>query len=378
MRHCRTLIICLMALVCTATQAQKKDVKVLVRSSILWRVPQGAKTNNTVAWYPIVEGELETRGRFWVKNTPIKEGLEKEFPALAQKSKTDMVPLCWQLAAETDQTVMHCYFMMPADTVLNLWLASEETAIIDFKTGIQYRAKGAAEGCWARNFDVQAPAGTILDFQIYFPPLPEGIGTVAIYGVPVWGMRGQYIGIENTEDEEQGVKEYDQTPVFRTPRLVNPAHNYDKDNWDTWAVYTDVHLIKPQPDDVMALWRTPEATYLAVAREQNWMREYYREEKGTVIIDEETGLQYKLRSVHGLPVGQIFWIDGYSGDFLAFLFEFEPLPLDAKTITYISPDGEPFNAWGASWKGTVYTHLNVESLRSNQPLFEYNERVIVK
>lgn len=336
------------------------------------------RNQNTATWYPTENREPKDRTRSLIKNITTKEGLEKDFPAIAQNSKSDIVPLCWQLTAEEEQTVMHCYFRMPADTVLNLWLASEETAITDLETGIQYRAKGATEGCWAETFDVQAKAGSVLDFQIYFPPLPGGIGTVAIYGIPVWGMRGQYIAIENTEAEEPNAKEYDKAPAFHEPRLVKPAHDYDKDNSDTWAVYKDVHLIKPQDDGMMALWRTPDATYLAIAREQNWMREYYGLEKGDVIIDEETGQQYKLHSAHGLPVGQIFWIDGYSGDFWAVLLEFEPLPPDVKNITYISPDGEPLNAWGANWEGTVKTHLNVESLRSNQPLFEYNERVIVK
>jgi hypothetical protein len=78
------------------------------------------------------------------------------------------------------------------------------------------------------------------------------------------------------------------------------------------------------------------------------------------------------------PLGEIYWVEGYSGDFVATLKVFEPLPLDVETITYIEPDGEPFSAWGANWKGETKANLIVESLRANQKLFEYHKRKIVK
>ena len=58
--------------------------------------------------------------------------------------------------------------------------------------------------------------------------------------------------------------------------------------------------------------------------------------------------------------------------------EFDPLPLDVSTITYVEPDGEPFNAWGANWTGSVKPDISVQELRDNQRLFEYYPRVVVK
>jgi hypothetical protein len=49
-----------------------------------------------------------------------------------------------------------------------------------------------------------------------------------------------------------------------------------------------------------------------------------------------------------------------------------------KTFTFISPEGEPFNAWGASWKGSVLHNLSIEELRNNQRLFEYQPRKVVE
>ena len=131
----------------------------------------------------------------------------------------------------------------------------------------------------------------------------------------------------------------------------------------------------------MAIWLTPEATYLAIACEQNWTREYWGffwgNEKGDVLLDD-AGRQYKLREVQGVPQNEMFFMDGNAGDYIAYLKVFDPIPLDVKTFTYIEPEGEPFNAWGANWKGSVLHNLSIEQLRANQKLFEYHPREVVK
>jgi hypothetical protein len=57
---------------------------------------------------------------------------------------------------------------------------------------------------------------------------------------------------------------------------------------------------------------------------------------------------------------------------------FDPLPLDVSTITYIEPEGEPFNAWGANWSGSVISNMSIQQLRENQKLFKYQPRIIVE
>ena len=162
------------------------------------------------------------------------------------------------------------------------------------------------------------------------------------------------------------------------PKLVKEeAPNYTKSDGHAWAVYTDAHLIKPEGNEKMALWRTPEATYLAHGIEQNWMREYFGVHSGTVLVDE-SGNRYKLKELVGFPIDHNFWMEGYSGDYFALVYVFEPLPLNVETISFMEPDGEPFKAWGANWDGQAAMGLDVDALRQNQSLFEYNKRKIFK
>ena len=176
-------------------------------------------------------------------------------------------------------------------------------------------------------------------------------------------------------------QEYDTIPQLRKPRveLEHMSENkpYDMQNWNTWKVMTDAHLIKPVKDETMALWRTPEATYLAIGYEQNWTTEYWGFENGIKLVDN-AGHQYKIREVLGLPLDEQFFMKGNSGDYVAYVLVFDPLPLDISTITYIEPEGEPFNAWGANWSGKVISNLSIQDLRENQKLFDYYPRIVVK
>ena len=170
---------------------------------------------------------------------------------------------------------------------------------------------------------------------------------------------------------------YDQTPEFHHPTQIVEAKNYDKDNFFTWSEYTDAHLIKPIPDGTMAMWLTKEATYVAVATEMNWRREFFGRYGNNILIDN-AGHQYKCKGVMDYPSIPYFWVQGYSGDYFAIVLIFEPLPLNLDTITYIVPEGEPFKANFASWSGDVKANLSIKELRDNQKLFEYFPRKIVE
>lgn len=301
--------------------------------------------------------------------------LSNDFAGMNREKNNRMAGLGWELTEEGDNTVLHCYLKMPADVVKNLWLASDETGIVDLKTGINYRALRSVPDCWGKYFAVKAKEGTVLDFQIFFPKLPSSTTRIAIYGVPNWFLRGRNVTIKQTK---QGKAKYDKAPDFKQPKMVSKEKDYDRNNSHSWEVYTEPHLIKPVPEGTMAIWRTAEATYLAVAHEQNWMREYSGIHPNTILGDE-SGHMYKLKEVKGLPSnGHLFWMEGYSGDHIAFLYVFEPIPLDVNTISFLEPDFEPFNAWGANWKGDSKYGLDINELRENQKLFKYNKRKVVK
>ena len=67
-----------------------------------------------------------------VKNVAIEKDYLKYFPEMAGIIEDQpYIPLSWRLTEENNETVLHCYFPMPADEVSNLFLASEETSLGD-------------------------------------------------------------------------------------------------------------------------------------------------------------------------------------------------------------------------------------------------------
>ena len=322
----------------------------------------------------------------WVKdyceanNVAIEKDYLKLFPEMAGVlDNQPYIPLSWRLTEENNEAVLHCYFPMPADEVSNLFLASEETSLVDQETGIQYRIRRTEPDTYNKHFTVRAKKGDVLDLKIFFAPLPETTKDIKIYGVSCWNMMGMPVKIGN---QYYGTVEYyDTIPQFHSPRLLKEHMSvdkpYDMQDWNTWKVLTDAHLIKPIEDETLALWRTPDAAYVAIACEQNWTQEYFNFNSGTALLDK-FGRPYKLRKILGTPLDELFFMNGNAGDHIAFLMEFEPLPLDVQTITFVEPDIEPFNAWGANNKGIVLSNLNVKQLLDNQKLFEYSPRIVVK
>lgn len=279
-----------------------------------------------------------------------------------------------RLVKEEKQTVLHCYVCAGTDELVRLWLGGQDTYIVDTQTGTRYRARGSYDPrFWEQNSGVKTKKGTILDFPIYFPPLPSSVKYIKIYGVPAWNLRGRDVRLNRSK-----ARAYDDVPHLRMPQLEKPALHYNKDDMSTYAWYKDAHLLAPMPEYTMAIWLTPEATYLAIAHELNWTQEYFSVEPKTVIVDNVTGKTYKLRKVQGLPMKDLFFIHGVSGDLFAMVLEFEPLPLKTVSINYIEADGEPFHVWGANWRGEQFYNLSVDEMRDNQKLFEYYERKIVE
>lgn len=316
------------------------------------------------------------------KNVAIEKDYLRIFPEVANMPLDDqpMIPMSWRLTEESNETVLHCYFRMPADEVTNLWLTSEETCLVDQETGAQYRIRRTEPDTYRKHFTVKAKKGDVIDLKIFFAPLPETTKDIRIYGIPNWGMMGMPVTIRQQVFGTWQPLDYDTIPQFHKPRLLKEHMSenkpYDRQNWNTWKVMTDAHLIKPLKDGTMALWRTPEATYLAIGYEQNWTTEYWSFEYDTKLIDE-TGHQYKLREIQGLPMDELFFMEGMAGDYVAYVLVFDPLPLELTKFTYIAPAGEPFTAWGANWSGCVLP-LDVQTLRDNQSLFNYQPRLIIK
>ena len=385
-------MITLSLLALTALVLQAQDVIELARSIGAFVPRPDVKTDkkskkSTAEWPPTNNAWIKDFCE--AKNVVVERDYLNIFPEIANMPLDEQpyVPMSWRLTDEGGETVMHCYFRMPADEVTNLWLTSEETCLVDCETGVQYRIRRTEPDTFRKHFRVKAKKGDVIDLKIFFPRLPESTKDIVIFGIPNWYLVGNKVSLRqqhNSAWTEPGY-DYDTAPKFHQPRILQEHLSedkpYDKQNWNTWKVLTDAHLIKPQKDGTMAIWLTPEATYLAVACEQNWTREYWGfswgNDKADVLLDD-AGRQYKLREVQGVPQNELFFMEGNAGDYIAYLKVFDPIPLDVKTFTYIEPEGEPFNAWGASWKGSVLHNLSIEQLRQNQRLFEYHSRQVVK
>ena len=234
--------------------------------------------------------------------------------------------------------------------------------------------------CCQGNYKDIQPQVVVHDLNSVIKRIPTPCANISIYGVPNWQLRGLNVKLNRQPSGQvfYGVANYyDQVPEFHHPTLVTEAKNFDKDNFFTWSEYKDAHLIKPVPDGTMAMWLTPEATYVAISTEMNWRREYFGRGGNTILIDK-SGHQYKCKDVMDYPNDKLFWVQGYSGDYFAIVLIFEPLPLNLETITYIVPEGEPFKANFANWSGEVKPNLSVRELRDNQKLFKYFPRKMVE
>lgn len=396
MKTYRIIILSVMAMVSVCMSAQPKDVKVLAKGSVsalpLPEMWVDSRTGKVTARWHGTNNDWITDS-CWAKTVHVAENIsyfypntpfDEELMSIVRCSGNDLlggnyVPMTWMLTEEGGETVLHCYLRMPADVLTHLWLASEETCLVDRATGVQYRIRRTEPECTSRHLCLKGKKGEVIDLRIYFPPLPETVTDVTLFGVSAWNIYGERLKLKYRASGQ--FHEYDTIPRLRQPRLLKEhlSENapYDRQNWNTWRVYTDAHLVQPHDDYTMALWLTPEATYLALEAEQNWTREYFGFNRGVMLVDD-AGQQYPLRAVEGLPMGELFFMEGNAGDYVAFMLRFDPMPPNTSTFTYIEPDSEPFSAWGANWQGDVRDNLNVQQLRANQTLFRYLPRQVVK
>lgn len=182
-------------------------------------------------------------------------------------------------------------------------------------------------------------------------------------------------------------------PYYHKPHLIQPEKpNYNPDDIDTYAVYADVHTVLnpalssnvPElkagytDNRCFCLWNDGDRTCLGYVTRNDWNREYYGYEPGDYLEDEATGKKYKIKGVRGLPFNRQFMIQAAAGSFVAFVLEFERIPDTAKTISYISPPGTPFNAPGAYYGGFTYRSMSVDALKRNTGIMKYVEVKVVK
>ena len=227
--------------------------------------------------FPFFSSDLKQSGDIskvaeinWVEPTNVVEYSQSDFSKIPFRERFGIYRT-WKLLRGKDRIILRCSFVMPSDTVKNVWLGGDETYIVDQETGVHYKARGCASpNAWNNTFWINAKKGSVVELDILFPALPESVSKIRIYGVPEWDLRGSLVAIaEEDREYTKGI------PSISVPRLLEDKDNYNKDDMGTYDVYTDAHLIKPVKDFTTAVWLTEDATYLAMAFEQNWTREYF-------------------------------------------------------------------------------------------------------
>lgn len=387
MKQIRLIATCLMAVIMLNVSAKNDKERVLNNGTkffigVTEPIWDEALGDSVIEWDKTANKYRGDSAVVTVKDFDILEDISElgcniMEPMIAKQNNASL--MSWKLTEEADKTILHCYMMMPANIVKRMWLGGEETYIVDQETGVHYKPRSSKPNVWQKYFTVKAPKGSILDFTITFPPLPKSVKNIAIYGVPNWWMYNARNTYKLNRRDVAAKEDYDTIPQFRIPQMTQPEQNYNKDDAGSWAYYSNVHTIKPVKDsETFAIWRTPEKTYLAVPHDQTWTRQYWDVDDTNFLVDDHTGTRYKITAMQGIPLNHLFWVRECAGDWFALLLEFEPLPPDVTSITYVEPDGEPFKAWGANWQGRTVRNLSIETLRQNQKLFEYFPRQIVE
>ena len=172
----------------------------------------------------------------------------------------------------------------------------------------------------------------------------------------------------------------DDCPAIYKARLIKPARDYQPRVWDSYAVYGDLPIVKEtdkdgdyadiHPCNDMALWRTKDATYLALVSALGWVRTFYIYSDKIYLRDCDTGEKYPIIEIVNFPFNQEFFIEGVPGDHIYILLKFPPLPKTTRRIDYYEPYANQEYAF-------EYNDLSIKALEANHHIIDPAERKIV-
>lgn len=177
---------------------------------------------------------------------------------------------------------------------------------------------------------------------------------------------------------------YDTVPVFHAPCLLSPAKDYDSQDYNTFAVYTNPHTVAmcpaENPLEKIAIWCTPEATFLVFVDEQKWTKMYYHTSSKNYLRDSFTGECFPIREILYYPLDQTYWIEGVPGEWACRVLVYPPLPKKCTHIDIMSGTQELKKIKGTTgWrKRNDYLNVNVAALQIQQFIAAYKETVVVK
>lgn len=260
-----------------------------------------------------------------------------------------------------------------------VWVGGDETFILDMSTGARYAALEALRGAKLNAYNiVTGHKGERVFFQIRFPRLreyPDGdinTGYVKIYGVPEAGLNGgqeyrvdeiRCLQIKDwnrfSELENSPLLSYeDSKPLLKQPRIVSNKRRYVSSDTATYKVFSDLPKVYPltlaeMESGSVALWTTPQATYLTQIVEIKHFRTVIGLRKSSIelLIPKVSGdardsitlsrptdvyeLYDPVRPISAAPypLEENFIVDAIPGDFVVLTIEFPPLPIGTNRVS---------------------------------------------
>ena len=354
-------------------------VMMVLCPTIVWSQSKSSKVLMTFKGYDRItaaKADVNDMSLNWVRKLNVVTDKQYLFNGVKPEQIDARAHVAAELVREKGRVVLHFYYQMPTIPVKDLWLGGDDTRIVDNITGTHYLARGTYDkNLWNRHFAVNAPAGTIIDFPIYFPNLPETVNDITICGIPVFFKYALPLLLHGTF-EPVSVESVE--PNFRVPEptgqkvAVNDLRPWEvTQDIDSCEVYANFHIVKPTTHGKVAIWISNEKTYIAsTILLPNSRYPLYISSK-IYLIDEDTKKLYRIKRVQGLPLDTLICAQSEPGNCIALVAEFEPLNSIYSSITYCVPEDEVrMHAYKTS--------LDVRQMMNNQREFELFEHQTVK
>ena len=128
-------------------------------------------------------------------------------------------------------------------------------------------------------------------------------------------------------------------PPKQKPKLTLEPEGYESPKVETWPHYSNPIRIRPyfteEPNIKYAAWFTADATYIACidCRRANQTSRYCFP-RGSY-IQADGGDKLTLVSAEGYPMSKYFYLDGISGDCVAFILKYPPVPLTTQNVSIL-------------------------------------------
>ena len=128
-----------------------------------------------------------------------EEGPASSFPLNTSKRITYNG---YYIRRTAEATYLVCVATPESDDEVYHLGSHDNTCIVDVEHGVYYRARGAVPSdAWEKDFHVKDMKGKTIALSIVFPPMPDDVEHIRIFGVGHWNLRGQQFRMKDIEEK---------------------------------------------------------------------------------------------------------------------------------------------------------------------------------